>query len=78
MITGAQIRAARALLKWKAKDLAEESEISWATIQRMESAEGTPPGLAVNHEKLQKTLEAAGIMFLAADANGGPGVRFKQ
>ena len=39
-ITGAQLRAARALLRWSADDLAEKSMIGVATIRRAEGREG--------------------------------------
>ena len=77
MITASQIRAARALLRWPAKGLAEASGVSVPTIQRMEAAEGVPSGLSRNLEALQNTLEEAGVMFI--DENGGgAGVRLRQ
>ena len=77
MITSEQIRGARAMLRWSAKKLAEESGLSWPTIQRMESASGTPSGLSKNLEYVQRTLEQAGVIFI--DQNGGgPGVRLKE
>ena len=77
MITGQQIRAARAMLKWSAKELAAESGVSWATIQRMEAQDGVPGGLAQNVEKLQRCLESAGIDFIAENG-GGVGVRLRK
>jgi predicted transcriptional regulator len=77
MITGSQIRAARALLRWSGRDLANSSGVSWPTIQRMEAALGVPPGLTKNILAVKDTLESAGIEFI--DANGGgPGVRFRE
>ena len=77
MITSDQIRAARALLRWSAKDLADNSGVSWKTIQRMEACEGVPNSTASNLQAIMETLEAAGVVFL--DANGGgPGVRLKS
>ena len=77
MISGSQIRAARALLRWSGKQLASASGVSWPTIQRMEAAFGLPSGLAKNIMAIKETLEAAGIEFI--DANGGgAGVRFKE
>ena len=76
MITSAQIRAARALLRWSAKKLAEAAGVSVPTIQRMEAVEGVPSGLSRNLEALQNALEEAGVIFI--DENGGgPGVRLK-
>ena len=77
MISAAQIRAARALLRWPAKKLAEASGVSVPTIQRMEAAEGVPGGLSRNLEALQNTLEEAGVIFI--DENGGgAGVRLSK
>ena len=77
MISAAQIRAARALLRWPAKKLAETSRVSVPTIQRMEAAEGVPSGLSRNLEALQNALEEAGVIFI--DENGGgAGVRLRQ
>lgn len=73
MITGIQIRAARAALKWKAKDLAERSGVSWATIQRMETHDNVPSGLAHNIQKIQQAFEVAGVEFLPDN-----GVRLKS
>jgi hypothetical protein len=41
-ILGAQIRAARALLRWSAADLVRESGVSHATIHRAEAVNGKP------------------------------------
>ena len=77
MITAEQIRGARAMLRWNAKKLAEESGLSWPTIQRMEATRGIPSGLSKNLELVQRTLERAGVIFI--DQNGGgPGVRLRH
>ncbi len=76
MLTSGQIRAARALLRWPAAELANMSGLSERTIQRMEAAEGVPVGLSRNLELVQKTLEEAGIIFIDEDEEG-PGVRLK-
>ena len=79
MLTGQQIRAARAMLKWTAKDLAERSGLSWDTIQRMDSSDGPLPGRAVNVDKVKRAFEDAGVIFLedGETKSGGPGVRLK-
>ena len=77
MITADQIRAARALLRWSAKRLAEMSGLSLPTIQRMETAKGVPSGLSKNLEAVERRLKEAGVEFI--DENGGgPGVRLKN
>ncbi len=77
MTTAAQIRAARALLRWPAKRLAEASGVSIPTIQRMEAAEGVPSGLSRNLDAIQNALEKAGVIFIYENG-GGPGVRLRQ
>ena len=77
MITSDQIRAARALLRWSAKKLANVSGVSQLTIYRMETAEGVPSALSRNLEAVQLALEKAGIKFMSENAEG-VGVRFEK
>lgn len=74
-MTGGQIRAARALLKWSGKELAGASGIGWATVQRLESKDGPPAGYKKTHDAICKALEARGIQFLdSGQMAKGPGV----
>jgi transcriptional regulator with XRE-family HTH domain len=76
-LRSAQIRAARALLRWTAEDLARESMISVATIRRAELTEAETLMTAANDLAVRRALEAAGVEFI--DENGGgPGVRLKS
>ena len=76
MILASQLRAARSLLDWNQRDLAQAANLSLPTIQRMETL-GLHRSSAGNVEKVQRALEDAGIEFI--DENGGgPGVRFKN
>ena len=76
-LTGGQIRAARALLRWSAEDLAEQSAIGVTTIRRAELIEGETSMTAANDLAIRRTLETAGIEFI--DENGGgPGIRLRQ
>ena len=76
-LTGAQIRAARGLLRWSAEDLAREASLGLATIRRAESAEGETSMTAANDLGVRRILESAGIEFI--DENGGgPGVRLRN
>lgn len=78
-MTGEQIRAARGLLKWSARQLAEASGIGWATIQRLESRDGPLAGYEQTHDAIRSALEAQGIQFLdAGQVAVGPGVAFKK
>jgi transcriptional regulator with XRE-family HTH domain len=76
-LTSAQIRAARALLRWSAEDLARESTLGVTTIRRAELTEGETSMTASNDLAVRRTLEAAGVEFI--DENGGgPGVRLRK
>lgn len=75
MITSDQIRAARALIRWSAEDLAEKSGVGLSTIRRMEAADGVPSASGKNLAAVQTALEEAGVVFVTADDRIGPGVR---
>lgn len=79
MITGGQIRAARAMLRWSAEKLAEEARLGVATVRRADAADGEPPITAANAHAIQAALEAAGVIFQADRemVDGGPGVRLQ-
>lgn len=75
MITSEQIRAARALLRWEQKDLAEASGVSLPSIKRLEGK----PGVVSAHERtidaLKDAIEKAGVQFLThSEPAQGPGV----
>lgn len=75
MISPAQIRMARAGLGISVKVLAERSGVADSTIHRFEAGRG---GMQTGTlERLQTALEAAGAIFMSADASGGPGVRLE-
>ena len=72
-----QIRAARALLRWSADDLARESALGLNTIKRAELAEDETSLTQANDLAVRRALEAAGVIFI--DENGGgPGVRLRK
>jgi hypothetical protein len=76
-LTGAQIRAARALLRWSAEDLACESALGLATIKRAEATDSETSMTAANDLAVRRTLASAGVEFI--DQNGGgSGVRFRK
>jgi len=76
-IKSAQIRAARALLRWSAVDLARESSVGVNTIRRAEVAEDGISLTAANELAIRRALEAAGVEFI--DENGGgPGVLLRK
>ena len=81
MITGAQMRAARALLGIDQRQLAERSSLSLPTIQRMEASEGVIRGNVDSLMKLVDALATAGIELISEGAvshGGGRGVRLKR
>ncbi len=76
-LTSAQIRAARALIRWTAKDLAEASAVGVTTIRRAELSLHETSMTTANDLSVRRALEAAGVEFI--DENGGgPGVRLKK
>ena len=76
MIVSSQIRAARALLRWSAENLAKNSGVGVATIRRLELTEGIPSSNAQTLDLIKKTFESAGVEFLG-NPEAGAGVRFK-
>jgi hypothetical protein len=76
-VTSDQIRAARALLRWRAEDLARASGVGVATIRRAELAAGHTSMTLPNDMAVRRALEAGGVEFI--DENGGgPGVRWRK
>ena len=76
-LTGAQIRAARALIRWSAEDLARQCALGLATIRRAELSEEETSMTVANDLAVRRALEASGVEFL--DENGGGvGVRFRR
>lgn len=81
MITAKQLRAARSLLGWDQRQLAQAADISLQTIQRMEASDGTVRGVVESLVKVVNALEAAGIELIGEDmpsTGGGRGVRLKK
>lgn len=70
MITSRQIRAARALLEWSQEMLAERSAVSLTALKRLESRNGLRV-FESTEDRVRRTLEAAGIMFLSSDGSVG-------
>ena len=80
MITGAQMRAARALLGIDQRALAQRCGLSLPTIQRMEASGGVVRGNVDSLMKLVDALAAGGIELIgegATSTGGGRGVRLK-
>jgi hypothetical protein len=70
-------RAARALIRWSAEDLARKSALGVATIRRAELRDSETKLTAANDLAVRRALEAAGVEFIDASEGGGPGVRLR-
>jgi hypothetical protein len=76
-LTSAQIRAARALVRWSAEDLARASALGIATIRRAELTEGQTSLTVANDSAIRQALEAVGVVFIPENG-GGVGVRLRE
>ena len=76
-LSGAQIRAGRALLRWSAAELALASSLGANTVRRAEVSDGETSLTVANNQAIRRALELAGVEFI--DENGGgPGVRLRK
>ena len=73
MITTAQIRAGRGLLKWTQATLAHHAAISAATLNMIENEVAKPRSTTL--DAIQGALERAGVQMIEEDGLG-IGVRF--
>ncbi|WP_343869805.1 transcriptional regulator [Caenispirillum bisanense] len=79
-MTSEQVRAARMLLRWEQKDLAERAGVSLPSIKRLETQPGPLKAHAGTIRALQTAFEDAGVEFIAegeTSAGAGAGVRLK-
>jgi transcriptional regulator with XRE-family HTH domain len=75
---GCQARAARAMLSWSVRQLAQASGISDSSIRRIEASFGVPDTVTLDLlDKLLKFFEGRGFKF-AWDENDGPGVFWRR
>ena len=75
--TSEQIRAARALLRWEQRDLAEASGVSLPSVKRLETQPGALAAQERTIAELRNALEKAGVEFIEENG-GGPGVRLRK
>jgi transcriptional regulator with XRE-family HTH domain len=75
MITGDQLRMARAALKLGVREVAELAEVAPMTISRIENGQSSGQGETL--AKIRRALERAGVEFIAENG-GGAGVRLKK
>ena len=76
MLICTQIRAARGLLRWSARELADQAGLHITTVQRMETGNGSISGNMRSIRSVQHVLERAGINFI--NDIEGPGVRLRS
>jgi transcriptional regulator with XRE-family HTH domain len=76
MLSGLQIRAARAALRWTTEELAARSGITSRTVKRLEQVNGVPPSRSSSLQSIQAALEAAGIEFIGTPGDR-PGIRMR-
>jgi transcriptional regulator with XRE-family HTH domain len=75
-MTSEQLRMARALLRLGLRELSARAEVSRAAIVRMEAGRGKPH--AATEAKLQRALEAMGVVFIGAhEPLHGPAVALR-
>ena len=77
MISSKQIKAARVLLGWKGKDLADKSGVGITTLRRYETQDGIPNANKFVIKAIKICLEEAGIIF-SGDPLTDPGVKFHK
>ena len=79
MITAAQCRAARGLLRWTQEDLAGRSGVGALAINKFEGGKTSPHTATL--KVLKETFDKGGVVFIAENEViqpvGGPGVRMR-
>jgi transcriptional regulator with XRE-family HTH domain len=74
LLTGVQVRAARAMLRWDAAQLAIAAGVSEADIAFIEAHDGAPPPSAIDLAAIVRAFEEGGVVFLDG---GAPGVQLR-
>ncbi len=74
MLTGTQVRMARAAVGWGVRELAEKANITPNTVSRIENG---GDALASTLDRIRAALEGAGVIFIDEDEEG-PGVRLRK
>jgi predicted transcriptional regulator len=75
MVTPEQCRAARGLLGWNQRELAQNAGVGIVTVHQLETGVSQPRRATL--EVIRRALESAGVEFI--DENGGgPGVRLRK
>lgn len=69
-MTSEMLRAARMLVRWEQKDLAEASGVALSTIKRLETKPGPLGAHGPTIQAMRLALEKAGVAFIEGDAQG--------
>ena len=78
MITSHQIRAARALIGWSQRELAERAEVGVATVRRIEGMPAYVAGNIHTIMSIKTALEIGGVVFIEQTDSRGPGVQLRD
>ena len=65
MLTGRQIREARALLRWRREGLASRTALFFSVIDRAEASDGEPHITMTQEIVIRHAFETAGVEFTA-------------
>ncbi|MCL2716406.1 MAG: transcriptional regulator [Alphaproteobacteria bacterium] len=76
-LTSEQVRAARALLRWEQRHLAEASGVSLPTVKRLETQPGPLAAQERTISAIAAALESAGVLILPENGEGR-GVRLRK
>ena len=74
-MTSAQCRAARGIVNWSVRDLAENAGVHRNTVTNIET--GRVETTSETLTAIRAALEAAGVVFLPENGNG-PGVALRK
>jgi transcriptional regulator with XRE-family HTH domain len=73
-VTGAQLRAARGILNWSVRQLADAAGVAVSVVRRLEEVDGPPTTFESIFPLIKQAIEDAGVEFLFPPL-GKPGVR---
>jgi predicted transcriptional regulator len=75
VISGSQIRGARAILGWSIEELAKHAAVGTATIARIEHSDQTMLGRCRTVQRIERAFTESGIRFTEG-VHGERGVEF--
>jgi transcriptional regulator with XRE-family HTH domain len=75
-ISSEQSKAARALIGWSRRELAEASQVAERTLIDFERGARAPHRRTLTD--LRRALEEAGVVFIDQSEESGPGVKLKD